>query len=409
MHYKNLFAFLLTCLAVLCAQSCKQDVSTITYLEVPAINKSSEPSLLLTDEGNIYLSWIDTDSLDYSTLMFSTLKGEVQWSDPVTIASGDDWFVNWADFPSLTAFGNNNLAAHYLQKSAEDTFAYDVMLTVSNDNGSQWNSAFSPHNDQTNTEHGFVSKVESTDGQLLSIWLDGRQYAYAEQDTMLVKQMSLRAAMINKQGSVEKNYLIDNRVCDCCQTDVAMTREGPIVVYRDRSDGEIRDIYYSRLINGTWTQPKAVFDDLWEIAGCPVNGPAIVAKDEQVAVTWFTAADNNPQIKVAFSEDSGATFGNPVLLDFDNPLGRLDIVSLDDNSVLVSWMDNVEGHAVIQMQQVFRDGTLSAVHVLSKTSESRSSGFPRMVVKGQNLYMAWTEVGESLDVKSIKVNLDHLK
>jgi len=42
---------------------------------------------------------------------------------------------------------------------------------------------------------------------------------------------------------------LDTRVCECCQTSVAMTAEGPVVVYGDCSEAEkeIRDISIVRL------------------------------------------------------------------------------------------------------------------------------------------------------------------
>ena len=46
--------------------------------------------------------------------------------------------------------------------------------------------------------------------------------------------------------------LIDELMCDCCQTDVALASSGPVAVYRDRSVAEIRDSYITRLIDGRW-------------------------------------------------------------------------------------------------------------------------------------------------------------
>jgi len=65
--------------------------------------------------------------------------------------------------------------------------------------------------------------------------------------------------------------------------------EGPIVAYRDRSDTEIRDIYVSRSVGSNWSQPVAVHRDNWQIAACPVNGPALSADGTAVALAWFTA------------------------------------------------------------------------------------------------------------------------
>ena len=246
----SLYFGLRTLFILVLLSSCRSEpAETITFLTVPTEANSSEPNLHKADDGTIYLSWIETNADKSNTLLLSTLNDDNSWSTPKTIANGTGWFVNWADFPSITSFGDNGLAAHYLDKSADDTYAYDVKLILSNDNGNTWEKAFIPHTDNTNTEHGFVSKVATNDGNFLAVWLDGRQMAYAEKDSTITKEMTIRSAIINKDGTLLNEYLLDSRVCDCCQTDAAMTKNGAIVVYRDRSEDEIRDIYYVRQIN----------------------------------------------------------------------------------------------------------------------------------------------------------------
>lgn len=406
-----LFTGLRTLLILVFLSSCKSEpVEIITFITAPTEANSSEPNLHKANDGTIYLSWIENNADKSSTLSFSTLNDDSNWSVPKTIASGTGWFVNWADFPSITSFGNNGLAAHYLDKSADDTYAYNVKFTLSNDNGNTWEPAFIPHTDNTNTEHGFVSKVATNDGNILTVWLDGRQMAYAEKDSTLTREMTIRSAIINKDGTLLNEYLLDSRVCDCCQTDTAMTNNGAIVVYRDRSEDEIRDIYYVRQINGEWTEPKPVYNDNWHIAGCPVNGAAVSTKENTVAVVWFTLANDVPKIKVVFSSDNGETFGEPVNIGDVDPMGRVDIELLEDNSALISWMDIVEDSTVIQLQIVGADGTLSELVTLTESSKSRSSGFPRMVLKDDKAYLTWTNIGEeNLSIKTAVINTKNLK
>lgn len=388
--------------------TCKNEpVETVRQLSVSVGLNSSEPNLHKTNNGTIYLSWIEKDKDTISHLKFSKLN-DSEWSEPKTIAKGKDWFVNWADFPSMTSFGSSNLVAHYLEKSADDTYAYDVKLIQSSDNGETWNTSFKPHTDNTHTEHGFVSKMALNDDSYLSVWLDGRQNAYAETDSTIQAQMTLRSAIINNKGELLQEYLLDNRVCDCCQTDVAMTAEGPIVVYRDRSEDEIRDTYYVKQVNGAWTEPKPLYNDNWKIAGCPVNGPAIATKDNVVAVTWFTAADNIPKVKIAFSNDNGNTFNRPITVATETIMGRLDIELLDDGSAILSSMDSNEGESLILLQHIKQDGTISEPFAVSETANSRSSGFPRMVIKDGTIYLAWTAVGDTLQVQSVEVLVDAL-
>ena len=392
--------------------ACKLEESkTITFITAPTASHSSEPNLHKANNGTIYLSWIETDSIKNSTLAFSTLDENNNWSAAKTIAKGNNWFVNWADFPSITSFGTNGLAAHYLEKSGGNkSYNYNVKITISEDNGNTWNEALVPHTDNTQAEHGFVSKVATKDGNFLAVWLDGRQSAYAEKDSTIAKEMTIRSAIIDKEGKLLKEYLLDSRVCDCCQTDTAMTNNGPIVVYRDRSEEEIRDIYYVRLVNDSWTEPKALYNDNWSIFGCPVNGAAISAKEDTVAVVWFTMANDMPKVKVVFSSDNGTTFSAPLAIGDINPLGRVDIELLDENTALVSWMDSVDGETVIQLQKVSSNGILSVVETLTRSSESRSSGFPRMVLKGEQAYLTWTNVDDkNLSIKTAVVNTNNLK
>jgi len=108
---------------------------------------------------------------------------------------------------------------------------------------------------------------------------------------------------------------------------------------------------------------------------------------------------------VVFSNNNGETFEAPIQIGDVDPLGRVDIELLEDNSALVSWMDVVNDNTVIQLQRVHQDGTVSKIITLTESSESRSSGFPRMVIKDNLAYLSWTHVGDdNLDIKTAIVN-----
>ena len=100
---------------------------------------------------------------------------------------------------------------------------------------------------------------------------------------------TVRSAVYDTSGKQISEAPVDLRVCECCPTAAAVTADGPIIAYRDRSPKEIRDIYISRLVDGSWTEPVAVHNDNWHIAACPVNGPALSARGRSVAVAWCRA------------------------------------------------------------------------------------------------------------------------
>ena len=71
------------------------------------------------------------------------------------------------------------------------------------------------------------------------------------------QSMTLRYAAIDPKGELSDEAELDNRVCECCQTSAAVTSDGPIVVYRDCSQSEVRDTYIVRHVNSSWSIPQA--------------------------------------------------------------------------------------------------------------------------------------------------------
>jgi hypothetical protein len=130
---------------------------TVQPLVTPAGGASAEPQLSVSDRG-VLLSWIERAG-NNATLRFSE-RTATGWTSPREVASGSDWFVNWADVPSVLRLSSGVVVAHWLQKSASDTYAYDVRLSYSKDDGRSWSPSFTPHHDKTNAEHGFASLFE---------------------------------------------------------------------------------------------------------------------------------------------------------------------------------------------------------------------------------------------------------
>ena len=109
---------------------------------------------------------------------------------------------------------------------------------------------------------------------------------------------------------------------------MAATDEGVVLAYRDHSAMEIRDIAVIRQTPSGWSESTVVHDDRWKIAGCPVNGPSLAADGQRVALAWFTQAQDQPRVKLALSEDGGRSFGEPIILPDEDPLGRVSVQTL---------------------------------------------------------------------------------
>ena len=379
---------------------------TIQPLNSPAGADTAQPQLSVSSRG-VLLSWIERSG-PAATLKFSERTGEA-WSEPRSVASGKDWFVNWADVPSVVRLDDGTLAAHWLQKSGPDTYAYDVRLSYSSDDGRTWAPSFTPHHDGTRTEHGFVTLFQAPGAGLGVVWLDGRNMKTGEHaagDGHGSGDMTLRFATFGKDWKQTRDVELDARVCECCPTTVAMTSDGPIVAYRDRSPEEVRDIFITRLENGTWTAPQPVHADGWRVPACPVNGPALSARGQQVAVAWFNAKDDQPKSFAALSTDAGRTFGAPVRLDDEASLGRVDVELLPDGSAVAAYMEYADRRAQFRVRRITADGTKSAPITISGMAGNRSSGYPRMVLNVDEVVFAWTErEGTKSQVRTARTTL----
>ena len=359
----------------------------ITMLVSPAVDSSAEPYLFTDKNGKVYLSWVEKKNKG-SQLKFSSYSND-KWSEPSIIASGNNWFVNWADYPVISADGASSLLAHFLEKSDTAKFTYDIKLVFSSDTGKSWSNSKILHDDGIKAEHGFVSIIPYHD-QFFVTWLDGRKTASQQSHSghdCHNGEMTLRAAFIDKSGNKTNEWELDGRICDCCQTTAAITNGEPIVVYRDRSDDEIRDMSIVRYVNESWTSPKTIHPDNWQIKACPVNGPRADAIGHNLAIAWFSMKDKKGEVKAVFSNNGGDTFEDPIRIDEGNSIGRVDLVMIDSASALVSWM---EGPA-IRAVKVRRDGTKDPSIMIASSSDKRSSGFPQMTKAGNKIFFAWTD------------------
>lgn len=374
---------------------------TVVAVPSPAGQNTSLPFLVSNGEKTM-MSWVATENDSLHILKYTQFTDEV-WQSSKEIIRGTDWFVNWADFPTLVE-NSGNLWSHVLKKSTADTYSYDVKMNLLPKGDSVWKTNIDLHTDGTPTEHGFVTALPYKQNFFVT-WLDGR---HTEENKIGERgAMTIRAAQVTSNGQVSDEHELDLRTCDCCQTTAAITQNGPVVIYRDRSDEEVRDISIVRQVDGIWTTPKPVHEDHWNIKGCPVNGPKAAAIKNGVAVAWFTAAQDNPRVQVAFSKNGGAVFNTPIQIATGNVLGRVDLLLLDEQTAIVSWMQSKDKITSLQAVKVAIDGTLGKSITITPMNGSRKSGFPQMERVNERVFFAWTHIeNDSSSIKVASVNLD---
>jgi hypothetical protein len=355
-------------------------------LQEPSGAHSGGPRFTVSDRG-LLLSWVE-HSGDSTTLKFAE-KQATGWSRPTTVSSGANWLVSPADPPIVLRRPDGTLVASWQVSTDKRLEGSDIYLTYSKDNGKSWAASFKPHHDPTHGQHAFPSFFEVPGNALGLVWLDARAQAAHPDD--LEASISLRYAAFDGSWKQTADAEIDPRVCECCSTTAAVTSDGVLIAFRDRSDKEIRDIAVSRLERGKWTPSTLVHADNWEIDACPVNGPMLSARGRQAVVSWFTVKNEKGQAWAAFSSDAGRTWGTPIRLDDAASLGRVGVDLLDDGSAVATWVEYANRRAQFSMRHIDPAGQRSPVVSIAAASTSMSSDVPRVARQGRELVFAWTE------------------
>jgi hypothetical protein len=133
--------------------------------------------------------------------------------------------------------------------------------------------------------------------------------------------------------------------------------------------------------------------DGWKIEGCPVNGPAIAAAGERVAVAWFTAAGGKPRVRFAWSTDGAASFAPAVDLDGAGSFGQVGVVLADDGTARVSWWRAAQGGGTdLVLRTVAPDGSAGEARALAHSTAVQPVDVPQIVKVRDGVLAAWTSV-----------------
>ena len=372
------FCSLLLCLS----QFAKAAAPPFELVKTPAGARSLAPNLCAVGDG-FALSWIERNADRTASVRVAIWNGNgTSFDNPHTVATSKQMFANWADIPSVIEAPSGDLYAHWLDRISSKTYAYGIRITRSTDRGKTWKPMGWLHDDASPTMHGFVSFVPEGK-RVRAFWLDGR--------AMVKKggKMLLRTAVIDGD-KIKDERVLDNDVCTCCPTSAAHLAAGAMVVYRDRSPKEIRDIAFTRRTATGWTPPALVHADNWFFPACPVNGASIATHGDFIAISRYTVANNQAQVILRLSKDGKMKLGKEIVLDQNEPVGRCATVCTKD-AVFTVWIGNEGKHPALQLAQVSHDGKLVRRATLAKISGDRSSGMPRAIYSGGHLWVSWTD------------------
>ena len=345
-----------------------------------------------TQDGKPILSWVETEKDESLTMKYSIRTGDT-WSQPRAIAAHRAFFRQPAELPGMVALKDGTLLAHWVEMPEGGDDAEFLYVTASKD-GVNWTKPALAHKDKSMVQHGLASMAVSGEKEASVMWLE----ALKGEDG----PVTLKRTIINNQAVVIKEEALDMDVCQCCPTAIVDTAKGLLVAYRDHTKEDIRDISVIRFEGGKWSQSQNINPDKWKLNACPTNAAAAAAKGNQVAISWFTGAQEKPRVQAIFSADNGATFGKPVLVSTGRAFGYTSIAMDDAGNALVSWLEQSGTDTKILARSVAANGTLGAVTAVTQGSR-RALGYPKILRAGGDTWVAWAGSENPMKVQTVRL------
>lgn len=374
-----------TCLVGSC-HSTNSHASTreiIREIESPAPVGSLSPRVTAMRDGSVLLTWLEPEN-DTTASLRSSFWRSGAWSSPASVVTAQPFSRHPSESPGVIALSEKNLIAYWSQKPSSEktpTREVDVYFAVSTDRGAHWTAPTLASNAGTGEESSYPSAapVDATHAEL--IWLDGANWR--EQ-----KRVSLMSRLVQADGTATDPTVVDPDTCTCCPTSMVQAGSGLLAAYRGHTPENIRDISLLRNVEGRWSQPRIVHADHWHFAGCPVNGPHLDADQKRTVMTWFTAAQDQPAVNLAFSDDGGATFSAPSRVDKGNPVGRVQVVLLPERAAVAFWLERFSGTTQLLARTVHEDGAMDEPIEVSRGSDL---GYPHAARAAGGVLITWAE------------------
>jgi hypothetical protein len=311
------------------------------------------PTFTKNNKSEVVLYWTEKDPQNVVSLCFATSKDGKTYSEKKTVFADGGLGSGRLMRPKLLFKKNGEIVAVFSyrtspatpprdarpapkQEASHDNHATpapqarpkrssEIRFTVSKDGGNTWTSPTSVDTDTTKLTRGFFDAVLLENDEIAVAYLKDVKGSTKHEER------DLRLA-ITKNGVFQAEKLIDPVVCDCCNISMVVDESGALhMVYRDNNN-DIRDMSHivSKDNGATFSAPKTLYADKWEIKGCPHAGATTVSvKNEQYA-TWFSGTQNGqPGFRLANSSGK--------LLKVLDASAKNTYITADDKTAVWVW------------------------------------------------------------------------
>ncbi|MGH8559457.1 MAG: hypothetical protein ACRESZ_18810 [Methylococcales bacterium] len=359
---------------------------SVKSLNNPSGLNSSQAHLSGGEDGRLILSWVEPGQKFGKTLKFSLYNGKT-WSQPQSVVSLPAIY----DLPKVIGLTEGAFGAVWgAETKGKTDSTNEVYVSHSADGGQTWSEPVQANSDRDVKTARYNAQIAPlADGKMAVFWSDARNRNKPKGTQYLM------GVVMEPDGRVGPDFIVDDDICSCCQLLPARYRDRLYVAYRDRLPGEIRDIAVIPWPGMKAAKPVRVHEDNWVLPGCPGQNVGAFAASKRFGVAWFTAAGGKGKVQVAFAGSPETGFGEPIDLDPEHtPQGEVKMVMLDDDHAAVQWIRTTQQGPGLQVALVSADGKRLAESSLNTPSWDTKFEWPNMPTftrAGDQPYFCWPD------------------
>lgn len=264
------------------------------------------PRLATDAGGNPMLSWIEKDSAGKVAFYFAlSNNGGRTFGSKTRVAAPPNLSIHAEGMPKIARKADGTVLAVFEvpHPTAESRFSGELLYTTSVDGGKNWSRPKTVYQDTSpGGSHSFSDITRLPNGEIGIVWLDEKLPNH--------EGRPVKFAQTTPGLGFGSAVLVDENACQCCRTSIFVDDQHNIhLTYRDLLPGlgvsskqpASRDISHAVSTDGgrTFSKPRVVYADHWQINACPHAGPMVAQVDKAIFVTWFSGREGAAGLRLA--------------------------------------------------------------------------------------------------------------
>lgn len=343
------------------------------------------------NNNNIVLSWVrEVDTANAVYCYAVSPDAGKSFGKPVEIPGSNNVHPHGENMPKIIFKPSGEIIAAWgaANPNPKNKYSGLVFYSQSFDAGKTWTKPHPITTDTASFDQRYFDLALLPDGEAGIVWLDNRK-------TWQKEGSGLYFAVTKGSSGFGEEKLISGPCCQCCRTDLFIDRNKAIhVLYRGIINETIRDmVHIVSTDNGkSFSSPKLISEDNWEINGCPHTGPAMAENKNGLHFTWFTGG-NGAGVYYNNSGDNGHSFSSR-----DSVSGtaskHCQIASLPNDNIVIVWNESFVNAGKLSNRIGLEERNEDGIRIRKEyiTPEGSNASFPVICpVSDRKAILAYTE------------------